>query len=65
MSISKKLFVLLLVAMVLATLASVTLVVTGHEVLVRDAWHAVASSAAGLVFAVVMIVGFVVFVVLT
>lgn len=42
---SKKAFVLLLAAMILVTLASVVLVLAGHEVLVRDAFRWVASSA--------------------
>ena len=45
MSISKKLFVLLLVAMILSTVASVTLVLGGHEDLVRDAFRWLTSSA--------------------
>lgn len=45
MSISKKMFVLLLAAMVLIALSSVTLVLAGHEALVRDAFRWVTSSA--------------------
>lgn len=56
---SKKVFVLLLAAMILATLASVVLVVTGHEVLVRDAFRWVASSAEDLVVALIVAVIFV------
>lgn len=60
MKISKKLFVLLLAAMVLATLASVTLVVTGHEQLVRDAFRWATSSAESVaeVLAIVAVVIF-------
>lgn len=62
--VSKKLFVLLIVAMVLAALSSVVLTLTGHEELVRDAFRWAASSTESAV-EVLGVVGIVVLLVVT
>jgi hypothetical protein len=65
MSISKKLFVLLLAAMILAALSSVVLVLAGHEALVRDAWRTLVSSSKDTLLGAVLIIGFALVVVFT
>jgi hypothetical protein len=67
MSISKKLFVLLILAMILSTIAILTLVMTGHEALVRDAFRWLSSSTeaiAGTLLSATVFILFLVFLVL-
>lgn len=55
MSISKKLFILLIITMILVTLSTLTLVLTGHEDMVRDVFRMI-ENAAAIIGAVVLMI---------